>query len=301
VRRQRKISVGFFHGLGDCVYFAHLIPLYQSRGYEVEVRCEENKRFLFEAAGAIVRQDGNLPPHPWDYPPGHTHEGQGRFWQGSKMGHNISRAPLPNIGSTSDLWQEYCQVRIPLESQLPAAALRTAEQWLSRLPRPVVLLHTKGNSGQARKSLPDDVTAQFYRAFIEQCEGTLLLLDWDHRVPRLASYRVRHLDEFGECPLECLLALLSRADLLIGIDSGPLHVARFTSIPTIGLWMPGHYPATYTLPRETQLNVVLADHTPWQDGAWIGKGAKAVPYLLTQGWQVLYAGYQVILTRNDIR
>jgi len=87
------------------------------------------------------------------------------------------------------------------------------------------------------------------------------LLDWDRRVPRLASYRVRHLSEFGHCPLDLLLALMTQADLLIGVDSGPLHVSRFTDIPTIGVWQPGHYPGTYTLPRPEQLNVVLADHT----------------------------------------
>ena len=89
----------------------------------------------------------------------------------------------------------------------------------------------------------------------------MILLDWDQRVPRLASYRVRHLSDFGECPLEMLLALMTEADLLIGVDSGPLHLSRFTNIPTIGVWQPGHYPATYTLPRPEQLNVVLADHT----------------------------------------
>jgi hypothetical protein len=41
---------------------------------------------------------GAATTHPWSYPPGGTHVGHGRFWQGSKMGHNISRPPLPNIG-----------------------------------------------------------------------------------------------------------------------------------------------------------------------------------------------------------
>jgi hypothetical protein len=54
---------------------------------------------------------------------------------------------------------------------------------------------------------------------------------------------------------------MTEADLLVGVVSGPLHAARFTSTPTIGVWMPGHYPSTYTLPRREQLNVVLADPT----------------------------------------
>jgi hypothetical protein len=100
-----------------------------------------------------------------------------------------------------------------------------------------------------------------YEQFLDRCDGTLILLDWDQRVPRLASFRVRHLSDFGPCPLDLLLALMTEADLLIGVDSGPLHLSRFTNIPTLGVWQPGHYPATYTLPRAEQLNVVLTDQT----------------------------------------
>ncbi|MGD6027781.1 glycosyltransferase family 9 protein, partial [Xanthomonas citri pv. citri] len=107
----------------------------------------------------------------------------------------------------------------------------------------------------------DAVTSEFYEQFLDHCDGTLILLDWDQRVPRLESFRVRHLTDFGDCPLEKLLALMTQADLLIGVDSGPLHVSRFTDIPTIGVWQPGHYATTYTLPRAEQLNLVLADHT----------------------------------------
>jgi hypothetical protein len=35
----KKVRVGFHHGLGDRVYFAHMLPLYARRGYAVEVVC----------------------------------------------------------------------------------------------------------------------------------------------------------------------------------------------------------------------------------------------------------------------
>ena len=258
---QDKISVSFDHGLGDCAYFAHLISLYVSRGYEIEVECTPDKRILFQAAGAKTTDKGALHEHPWGYPSGATYCGQGHFLQGSKMGHNISETPLPDIGRKEELWQEYCDTRIDIEPLLPDEAKRTADAWLKNLPRPIVLLHTKGNTAQDRKSLPDTVTAAFYKRFIDQCDGTLVLADWDSRVPRIASYRVRHLDDLGSCSTETMLALMGRADLLVGVDSGPLHASRFTRTPTLGIWMPGHYPTTYTLPRQEQLNVVLADHT----------------------------------------
>jgi ADP-heptose:LPS heptosyltransferase len=253
-------SVAFYHGLGDCAYFAHLIPLYLRRGHKIQVECTPDKAILFRAAGAEVVSKAGVV-HSWGYPAGGTHMGQGRFWQGSKMGHNISEPPLPGIGSKEQLWDEYCQTRIDITAHLPDDAVATAKKWIGKLPRPVVLLHTKGNTGQERKSLPDDISREFYKAFLDLCDGSLILLDWDHRVPKMESYRVRHLDDFGGCNTETMLALMSQADLVVGVDSGPLHASRFTRTPTLGLWMPGHYPTTYTLPRPEQLNLVLSEHT----------------------------------------
>jgi len=258
---RTKFRAAFYHGLGDCVYFAHLIPLYVKRGYDIEVECTPDKRILFEAAGATTVSGGSAPVHSWSYPAESTHAGQGRFWQGNKMAHNISEPPLPDIGEKSALWDEYCRTSIDIRHFLPAGAVSTAERWLAALPHPVVLLHTKANTAQHRKSLPDPIAFEFYKSLLDRFDGTIILLDWDNRVPRLLSCRVRHLDDLGACPTETLMALLTQADLMVGVDSGPLHAARFTHIPTVGLWMPGHYPATYTLPRREQLNVVLADHT----------------------------------------
>jgi hypothetical protein len=141
--------VSFHHGLGDCVYFAHLIALYARRGYAVEVVCTPDKAVLFRAAGARVVQ-GEAPAHPWGYPAESTHQGQGRFWQGSKMGNNLSAAPLPHIGDKEELWQEYCDEKIDILPHLSAEAIQTAQRYLRGLPRPVILLHSKGNTGQGR-------------------------------------------------------------------------------------------------------------------------------------------------------
>lgn len=259
-KRKSTTAVRFHHGLGDAVYFAHLIPLYTRRGYQIEVECTPDKRILFEAAGATCVDHASLT-HDWAYPAGKTHEGQGRFWQGSKMGHNISATPLPHLGRPEDLWNEFCGQRIDIGPYISEEVVKKVDDWCSKLPGPIVLFHSKGNTGQERKSLPDPIALDFYQALLEQTDASLVLLDWDHRVPRLASYRVRHLDDYGPCSTAEMFALMRRADLMIGIDSGPLHAARFTSTPTIGVWMPGHYPSTYTLPRSEQLNVVLADHT----------------------------------------
>ena len=199
-----RTSVAFYHGLGDCAYFAHLIPLYVRRGHAIEVECTPDKAVLFKAAGATTITSGAQTTHPWGYPGGGTHEGQGHFCQGSKMGHNLSEPPLPFIGNKAELWDEFVASRIDITSHLAPDAVATVERWLERLSRPVVLLHSRGNTGQERKSLPNDTTEQFYREFIDRCDGTLILLDWDNRVPRLASARVRHLSDLGPCPTDVM-------------------------------------------------------------------------------------------------
>ena len=44
--------------------------------------------------------------------------------------------------------------------------------------------------------------------------------------------------------------------------------------------------------------MILVDDTLWE-GKWVGKGALAIPYLLSLGWKVLASGYQVLLSRVD--
>jgi spermidine synthase len=52
-------------------------------------------------------------------------------------------------------------------------------------------------------------------------------------------------------------------------------------------------------PRLHEQSLIVIDDTPWQAGAWIGKGARVVPALLEKGWKILYGGYQVVLGRKD--
>ena len=48
----------------------------------------------------------------------------------------------------------------------------------------------------------------------------------------------------------------------------------------------------------TENALILIDDTAW-DREWIGKGAKAVPYLLDRGWKIVKEGWQVLLARKS--
>jgi hypothetical protein len=56
-----------------------------------------------------------------------------------------------------------------------------------------VLLHTSGTNFSEAKNLPANAAFELYRALLERCDGTVVLLDWDFRVPTLAHARVRHM------------------------------------------------------------------------------------------------------------
>jgi predicted O-methyltransferase YrrM len=76
------------------------------------------------------------------------------------------------------------------------------------------------------------------------------MLDWDHRVPAFRHWRLRPMYELLQAvDVESLTGLICASDLIIGVDSGPLHLAGMTSTPRVGLFRDGHYPSTYLLPR----------------------------------------------------
>jgi hypothetical protein len=259
--RDKIIQVNFNHGLGDCVMFAHQVPLYREAGWCVEIGCQPDKRILFEAAGAETSDvNPEWPFIGWDHPTAQTSNPDSSlvFW--NKAGWNLSTRPMPDIGSKETLWKDYAKTQIDISGHIGTDAVRDTELFLSTLPKPWVALHTVGNSFQNAKSLPNALTQDLYSKLLDQMEGTLILLDWDKRVPRLNHYRVRHLtDDWMRIDIPRLLALLERVHLLIGIDSGPFHATRFLDTPALGIfWNEEHHPVKYCLPRRKQAAIVPA-------------------------------------------
>jgi Methyltransferase domain/Glycosyltransferase family 9 (heptosyltransferase) len=256
---KSKVQVAFPHGLGDCAMFAHQIPLYTRRGVEVEIACNPDKHILFAGTGArLVEMRPDFPKFGWEHPrSGNPAPGKSlAYW--NKAAWNLSTSPMPDIGSPDELWDEYCAQRIDIRPHLAEAVWRKVGLFLDHLPRPIILLHTIGNSFQRAKSLSHEVTMRLYHELLDHTEGTLVLLDWDKRVPKLNHFRVRHLtDDWDRIDVEHLLALLDRSDLIIGIDSGPLHAARYSDTPALGIfWNSEHHPVRYCLPRGRQACIV---------------------------------------------
>src|SRR5262249_40319725 len=131
------------------------------------------------------------------------------LWRWSKPGRNISVAPMPDIGSPQELWDEYCAETINILPHLPLDACQRASRWLRDVGRPVVLLHSHGNTGAERKNLRPENCRRLYQRLLDETDGTIVLLDWDDRVPRLAHGRVRHLtDDWERLDTATMLALM---------------------------------------------------------------------------------------------
>jgi FkbM family methyltransferase len=115
---------------------------------------------------------------------------------------------------------------------------------------PVVLIHYEGNTSRAIKDLP-------LAAVRALCDDILdggavpVILDWDGRTPLADGVRVHNPNVHAELwggtgtgDAAALAALIELSALMVGVDSGPLHVAGATSTPTIGVWL-RHHPLHY--------------------------------------------------------
>ena len=260
---KRPISIAFnSHGLGDVVHCIHAMKLYQSRGYDVALAIEPNKRWAWEAAGIPIHHGDDLPIHPYHYPsdffdlskPDHTH---------SKIAHLFEVAELPKLGTKSEVWQAICDIEIDATHAVSSRAMDDAAKFLEGLPKPIILLHSKGTNWQEKKSIPDGTAFQLIRELLDT-GGSVVTLDWDGRAPTLGHERVRGIKPtWHHISLEEFGALCILSDLLIGVDSGPFHLAGWFDIPT--LFVSREIPPVRCClpdPMATYL-VPAADHQHW--------------------------------------
>jgi hypothetical protein len=261
------IRVRFEHGLGDCVYFAHQLPLYLRRGFDIVVSCRPDKEILFHAAGVSVgASPGDGIPVPWFEGDEPTEDLRfDNYWYWSKLARNLSLEPMPDIGHPARLWEEYCGVALDARPFISARAKTSIGRYVDQLTLPLILLHAHGATDQERKNIPPAILRRICRELLSRTEGTILLLEGDANFAPVPHWRVRHSQhDFGRLHTAQLLFIMDRADLVVGIDSGPLHAARFTRTPSVGVWMHNGAPPTWSLPRAAQVNIVVGrDSRRW--------------------------------------
>lgn len=244
---NKEIFLSFPRGLGDSANFAHQIPLWQRRGYKITV-AEKDKFCIFKAAGCSQGVRG--PAHPWK-DADRAGAGPDDPLATNKSAVNLTGGGvLPSIGAVADLWREYLDVRLDFSGQVSDEVSERVREFAKPLPRPIILLHTRGESLSSLKDYPHERTVELYDALLA-LGGSVVVVDMERCVPAIRP-RLHFLD----LTVPELYAFMNRADLLVGIDSGPAHFARFTNLPALVVWT-GHHPVDYILPRAETVNLVL--------------------------------------------
>ncbi len=138
-------------------------------------------------------------------------------------------------------------------------SMRIAGEYLHRICNgrkigeryPAVVIHYQGNTSAGKKNLAHEDVKLLCQELIRA--GYMpVILDWDHRSPLPDQQTIFCPDadtrdlwhNTGTGDAERLAALISQCALMVGVDSGPLHVAGATDTPTLACWI-GHMPVQF--------------------------------------------------------
>lgn len=239
------LLIKFTHGLGDCVQLQvvlrHLRECWPD--WDVDVLIGRGKGAAVRGLCRAVFEEGAGDP-----PAGPYDRVENLGWY-----ENYNRDPsLPQTKPTNCLKEVFgITPRLELfrysftpteEQQLAAREYLASVSVGGR--RKVLILHYQGNTSETRKNLPHEVAAATC-TFARRCGWCVVILDWDGRTPLVDN---RHVFNPGAAhPMwggtgtgdaGMVAALIQQADLFIGVDSGPLHVAvGCPQAPAIGVWL----------------------------------------------------------------
>lgn len=266
----KKVDLSFYHGLGDIANFARLIPVYKKYGIDIGVRCDSNKEFCIQVAGGRVVHTEVREHHKWFIQNGKLDQnpGNNRGWDGNKTGCNMRHYGLEGRANHEQLWADLLAVDIQCKHLISQDDWNIVEGITDSWPKPLVLWHSIGNTNRQQKSFNDQQQFQFGYELLDRFDGTLLLLDWDSRVQWTKHHRLKHLiPEFGAIDLPRLAALMYRADLMIGIDSGPFYFSALTDVPSVGVYFDNIHPSEYMIPLKRALTLTMGGRSQTLDRA----------------------------------
>ncbi|NQV24727.1 MAG: FkbM family methyltransferase [Rhodopirellula sp.] len=269
--KAEKQLLVFKHGLGDAVQLTAVIRhLRKFRpNWQIDVAAFTGKHSLFEG---IADNVFNIDRGGFD---------RSEYTHVFDLEWPECATCYPNCPSTKveRCLQEVFQIApVPdlcqYEMRIQARALALARTWIEKDCRvspgsdgryPLVLIHYQGNTSRGEKDLPTETVRRLCNEIINGGHVPVIL-DWDARSPLPDGRTIHnpHVDlemwgGIGTGDAQILAALIEQSTLLIGVDSGPLHVAAATTTPTIGVWT-GHHPLHYCSHSGHITHLVPHDH-----------------------------------------
>jgi ADP-heptose:LPS heptosyltransferase/SAM-dependent methyltransferase len=247
---SNRILLEFRHGLGDGVQLSivlrHLKHYYPA--WQIDLCAQHGKHSVGNGFCQRLLIDGKDVPRRSDY-----HQVFKLDWHECQEAHADwpSTKPIRCLREVFHLPPilELCQYQIarsPLAEERARVYLATICEPRPDGRFPVVLIHYQGNTSGDKKDL-SHVVARRACDTARELGYVPVILDWDRRSPLVDQRTV--FNPGADHPLwggngtgdaEQLAALIEASSLMIGIDSGPLHVAGATTTPTIGVWTRHH-------------------------------------------------------------
>lgn len=162
-------------------------------------------------------------------------------------------ATKPAISLVNEIQIEPVPGLFHYKINIPIKNKNLARKYIESLPKNngIIMVHYEGNSSAPRKNIHPDVIRFLAQHFIK-FGYLLIILDWDYRSPLPKENNSIFCPNMHNAIWEgkgtgnaaTIAALIEHAKLFIGIDSGPLHIAGATKVPSIGIWT-NHHPAHF--------------------------------------------------------
>ncbi len=291
-QQRQTVLIEFRHGLGDAIQLtAVLRHLRQAHPeWEIDVAAQRGKHSTYNGLcrHALVLSEDQYRRNDYqkrftlDWHECRTSE---RTWPSTKTSRCLQEVfhlvPNPNL----------CRYEIKPRNEVRLDAMRYLQSICGQPEKSgryrAVLIHYEGNTSTDRKNLSHEVAQKV-------CETVLaagyvpIIFDWDHRSPLPDGRRIHCPDRDNSLwkgrqtgDAATIAALISLASLMIGIDSGPLHVAGATQTPTIGVWT-RHHPIHYFDLADNVLHLVPSDHEQ------LAAGPEAVKYFAENYRSLVY-------------
>ncbi|HEY0983387.1 glycosyltransferase family 9 protein, partial [Schlesneria sp.] len=267
----QNILITFRHGLGDAVQFTAVLRhlQYHHPEWNVDVLTLVGKHSAFEG---LCRRVCVIDRDP--IPTEGYHQRFDLTWDECRT----EDASCPNTKVLQCIRDAFQLSPIPdlfrYQIRISDTARIRAHQYLESICGPpgddgryrAVLIHYEGNTSGEFKNLPTELIQELC-ADVIRLGYVPVILDWDRRSPLPDQQTIfcpdaAHVlwDGQGTGDAEQLAALINSAKLMIGIDSGPLHVAGATETPSIGVWT-RHHPVHFFDLADNLLHLVPVNHS----------------------------------------